>query len=143
LVGDVIRVQEAEANRKGVRLTCELPTQPIQVCADPDRMIQVITNLVTNAISYTPEAGRAVVRLLAEQRDGKNQAVIQVEDTGLGIAPEHLTRIFEPFFRVEGSVNGSGLGLTITKEIVELHGGTITVESTLGAGSRFTIWLPL
>src|SRR5204862_4943887 len=98
-----------------------------------------------NAISYTPDGGRAVVRLVAEPDDttAPGYAAIHVEDTGIGISAEHLSRVFEPFFRVDGAVNGSGLGLTITREIVELHGGEITVESTPGVGSRFCIRLAL
>ncbi len=145
LVADVIRVQQPEADRKKITLVGQLPAAPLHVFADPDRMIQVITNLVTNAISYSPEGGRAVVRLTAEPGDAsaKGYAAIHVEDTGVGISPEHLSRIFEPFFRIDGAINGTGLGLTITREIVELHGGAITVESTPGVGSRFSIRFPL
>src|SRR5439155_17394491 len=81
LVADVIRVQQPEAERKRITLRCEVPDAPLSVFVDPDRMIQVITNLVTNAISYTPDGGRAIVQLVAEP----GIAAIHVEDTGVGI----------------------------------------------------------
>jgi len=100
----------------------------------------VITNLVTNATNYTPAGGTITVSVAREEED----AVIRVQDSGIGIPPEALPHIFEPFFRVSEDVaRGTGLGLTISREIVELHGGTLTVKSEVGRGSTFTVRLPL
>jgi signal transduction histidine kinase len=107
---------------------------------DPQRMIQVITNLVGNAINYTSEGGQITVELETEGR----RAVLRVRDTGIGIAPAMVEHIFEPFFRAEErAAIGTGLGLTITREIVLLHGGEIDVESEVGQGSTFTVKIDL
>ncbi len=109
------------------------------VSADRSRLTQVITNLLTNAMNYTPAGGS--VRVVLERRD--RAALIHVHDTGIGIDPAMVEHIFEPFFRVnESDTPGSGLGLTISREIVTLHGGEITVRSELNAGSVFTVRLP-
>ncbi len=140
LLTDVIEVQRPEAESKHIRLIGDLPPDPLHAEVDLDRLTQVITNLVVNAINYTPAGGQITVALEARQ----DAALIRVQDTGVGIAPDMLGKIFEPFFRVEESgVRGTGLGLTIAKEIVELHGGTLSVESEVGRGSVFTITLPL
>ena len=140
LVSGVVEVQRAEAERKGIRLTAELPAAPLHVFADPERITQVITNLVVNAINYTPEGGSVFVH--ADSED--DCAVIQVRDTGVGIASDQLQQVFQPFFRAsQGVSSGTGLGLTIVKDIVELHGGTIAVESKVGQGSRFSVRLAL
>jgi PAS domain S-box-containing protein len=133
---DVIRVQQPEAERRAVALTWDLAPSPLYVHADRERIIQVITNLVTNAIHYTP-AGGSVHVAAASGSDG--EAVVYVEDTGVGIAPDHLPHIFQPFYRVGDTAEGTGLGLSITREIVEMHEGSIAVESELGRGSRFTL----
>jgi|GEM_PF-1705570 len=140
LLVNVFEVQRPEAEAKNIRLTGDLPPDPLRADVDPDRLTQVITNLVVNAINYTPAGGQITVALEARQ----DAALIRVQDTGVGIASDVLNKIFEPFFRVEESgVRGTGLGLTIAKEIVELHGGTLSVESEVGRGSVFTITLPL
>jgi PAS domain S-box-containing protein len=145
LVDVTMRVQLPEAEQRQITLACETPEAPVRALADPDRIIQVLTNLITNALSYTPRGGQTTLRLDMTQdaETAKEYALIEVEDTGIGIAPEHLVRVFEPFYRVSGNVEGSGLGLAIAKEIVELHGGDITIESKLGAGTRFRVRLPL
>lgn len=113
------------------------------VDADPNRIEQVLRNLVNNAVKYSPEGGLVVVR--GEAR--KDEIVVSVADQGVGIAPEHLNRLFEKFFRVEwglGShVVGSGLGLPIALTIIESHRGRIWAESQLGEGSTFYFTLPL
>jgi PAS domain S-box-containing protein len=112
------------------------------VWGDRERLGQVVTNLLTNAIKYSPQADRVIVSL--GEADG--MATIQVRDFGIGIAPEHQERIFEQFYRAsdpfEKSYPGLGLGLFIASEIVKRHGGTITVESAPGAGATFTVALP-
>ncbi len=141
LVTRVFNAQQEEANRKQIMLTLSPADMPLTARVDEERMIQVVTNLVTNAIHYTPSGGVIVVSVKPIP-DGRH-AEILVRDTGIGIAPEHLPLIFQPFFRVSNEVEGSGLGLSIAKQLVEQHGGTITVESQVGVGSVFTITLRL
>ena len=135
----VVVLQEPEAARKNLDLHWQHPDQPVFVSADRERLIQVITNLVTNAINYTPANG--TVSVVIREEDGSAQ--IAVEDTGIGIASENLPYIFQPFYRVVSEVEGTGLGLSIAKEIVEMHEGTLSVRSQPGKGSIFTITLPL
>jgi signal transduction histidine kinase len=115
------------------------------VDADPRRIEQVLRNLLDNAIKYSPEGGLVVVR--GEVHEDENEVVISVADQGVGIAPEHLNRLFEKFFRVESGMGrhvvGSGLGLPIAHTIVESHGGRIWAESQLGEGSTLYFTLPL
>jgi PAS domain S-box-containing protein len=134
-------LQEPEAERKGLNLSIELPDESLMVYIDPERVIQVITNLLTNAINYTPTGGSVTVRV--SQRLDEGIALVDVEDTGIGISQEHLPHIFQAFYRVVSQVEGTGLGLNISKEIVNLHGGAIWVDSQLGKGSCFSFSLPL
>ncbi len=144
LVEDVVQWQRPEAQRKRISLTADLAPQPLYVFADSTRLMQVIMNLTVNALNYTPPGGRVAVQMFTEVQDDCPYAVVCVRDTGIGIAPEHLRRVFEPFFRAsEGSDRGTGLGLSIAKEIVDLHGGLLTVESELGRGSVFSVKLPM
>jgi signal transduction histidine kinase len=110
--------------------------------ADADRLAQVFTNLLENAVKYTPVKG--TVSLTARGVSG--EVVVAVTDSGDGIPPEDLPRIFERFYRVDkarGSGKGYGLGLAITKDIVQAHGGNLRVESAVGSGTRFTVRLPV
>ena len=124
------------------------PTEPGPVAlVDSRRMLQVLNNLVENAIHYTPEGGKVTVSTGEEEADGRVWATATVTDTGMGIPQAELSHIFERFFRGKEvrlmQIPGTGLGLAIVQEIVELHGGRVTVESQLGRGTTFTIWLPL
>jgi two-component system phosphate regulon sensor histidine kinase PhoR len=144
VIGGVVAIQQAEAERKGIILRADLPARPLTVSADAQRLAQVITNLVTNAINYTPETGQITVELDWREGDGRQCVVLRVRDTGIGIAPEQVRHVFEPFFRAnEGMASGTGLGLTIAREIVHLHNGQIAVESEVGRGSVFTVTLDL
>lgn len=145
LVNNVIMVQKPEADRKSLTLRAELPDERLLCSADYERLTQVITNLVTNAINYTPPSGTITVRAkpVSDERSSICCVRVEVEDTGIGIAEEHLTHIFEPFYRVTSKVVGTGLGLSIAKDIVELHGGRINARSQLGKGSCFSFWLPV
>jgi signal transduction histidine kinase len=111
--------------------------------ADPDRIVQVLRNLVDNAVKYSPEGGLIVVR--GEVRE--DEVVISVADQGVGLTPEHLNRLFEKFFRAKSSLGrhvvGSGLGLPISRTIVESHGGRIWAESQVGEGTTLFFALPL
>jgi len=130
--------QEPEAERKGIIIASHLPDAPLHIAAAPERMMQVITNLMTNAINHTPEGGQTRISVTVEPEDG---VAIEVRDSG--ISDEHLPYIFQPFYRVGQKGGGTGLGLSITREIVERHGGTISVASEPGHGSIFTVRLKL
>jgi PAS domain S-box-containing protein len=140
VIDAVVTLQVPEAERKKLDLQCHLPSESIFVSADRERLIQVVTNLVTNALNYTPAGGRVSIGVCQKPND---MACIEVEDTGIGIAPENLPYIFQPFYRVVSEVEGTGLGLSIAKEIIEMHGGALTVRSVPRQGSTFTIMLPL
>ncbi len=129
------------AKQKGIKLKAELPETLPKVYGSGTRLQQVITNLANNAISYTPE-GVVTVRVT----EGKHEIQVEVMDTGIGIPPEDLPRVFDDFFRASNvETKGTGLGLSITKRIVEAHGGRIWVESPYpgsDTGSRFSFTLP-
>ncbi len=129
------------ANEKGIELSVQ--TEPTRAVGDPDKIAQVITNLLSNALAYTPSGGRVILSAAVQDQ----LAVLTVADTGSGIPPEELPHLFGRFYRVETSRSrdrgGSGLGLAITRAIVQAHGGTIDVRSAPGQGSTFTVRLPL
>jgi len=130
------------AKNKGLELSLELDENLPKVTFDRDRIIQVLTNLVSNAIKFTPQAGQ--VRLSFQKQN--DELVIRVSDTGMGIPKEALPKIFERFYRVQWpgkEIKGTGLGLAIVKKIAILHGGRIEVESKLDHGSTFSVFLPL
>ena len=130
------------ANRRKVTLTMSLPDAPVRIRHDPPRIGQVLTNLIGNAIKFT-EPGGSVSIVLSPQGDG---ARIDVIDTGVGINASELPHIFDRFYRGsranEARGTGSGLGLAIVRSIVDMHHGSIAVDSQLGTGSRFTVFLP-
>lgn len=130
------------AQRRGVDLKVTLPPAPLRIRHDPQRVGQVVTNLVGNAIKFTPKGGSVEV-VVSPHQDG---ARIDVNDTGTGIDASELPRIFDRFFRGslanEARGSGSGLGLAIVRSIVDMHGGSVTVDSRLGTGSRFSVFLP-
>ncbi|MCW3051171.1 MAG: domain S-box [Chthonomonadales bacterium] len=136
----VLRFQP-QAEKAGIDLSAEMPTD-LEVFANHDQIEQVIVNLIDNTLKYTPSGGKA--RITAE--DMTKQVAIHVSDTGIGIMPQDLPRIFERFYRVDKARSrqsgGTGLGLSIVKHIVEAHGGQVTVKSEYGHGSTFTFTLP-
>jgi len=117
------------------------------VAADRDKVRQVLVNLVENAIKYSPGGGRIEVGLEPGQESGAETVVFFVRDEGLGIPAAEQARIFEKFYRIGRSETqarrGSGVGLALVRHVAQAHGGRVTVESRPGAGSRFTLWLPL
>ncbi len=131
-----------EAAKAGVELSLELDGAPV-ITADADRLAQVIENLISNAIKFTPDGGRVVIT--AATSDGR--AVLEVADSGIGIPADEVPRLFERMFRaVEAErrhIQGTGLGLTIVKAIVDAHGGTIAVNSSPGHGATFRVELPV
>lgn len=140
LAGDVLAEIAAVGDAEGRVLQREL--SPVVVLADESRLRQVLTNLLTNAVKFTACGDSVRLRVAPV---GDDQAEIVVEDSGRGIPPEHLPHVFERFWRSPESADttGSGIGLAIVKELVEAHGGSVTVESRVGHGSRFGVLLPL
>jgi len=144
-----LEIISAEAARKNIRL--ELQAEDgLFIEADEDRLGQIVLNLLQNGVNYTPEGGRVRVAasgLPAEAEGGEERVRIVVSDTGIGIPKQDLPRIFERFYRVDKARSrnsgGTGLGLSIVKHLVELHRGSIAVESEVGAGSRFIVELPV
>jgi signal transduction histidine kinase len=144
LINTAIQTFVPEGNDKKVMLVSVLDKKEgIIVSGDSVRLSEVLTNLISNALKFTPEGGVITISLRKENQT----AIIEVEDTGIGIAPDFLDRIFEPFTQdktAPGRIRGMGLGLSITKSLVELHHGTIQAESKgSGSGSKFTVRLPL
>jgi signal transduction histidine kinase len=140
LIGQTFELYEDLAEERGVRL--ETPgTGPLIVPVDRNRMRQVLANLVDNALKYTPEGGRVEV---AARQDG-SEAVLTVSDTGVGIPPDELPRIWDRLYRGDKSrsTRGLGLGLSLVKAIVEAHKGRVEVQSTPGEGTRFTLKIPV
>lgn len=130
------------AREKGIVLEGIIPDKKIEIWGDPDKLNQVISNLVDNAIKYNRPAGK--VRVSLEEADG--MVNISVRDTGVGIPKDDLDKVFDKFYRVERSdtagISGTGLGLSIVKDIVDMHKGVISVESEIDNGSKFMVALP-
>ena len=143
LLKDQVKFHQVKSKEKNIDLELEpLPELP-HFLANRTNMEEVLSNLIANAIRYTPEGGH--IRISAETQG--NSLCIRVSDTGIGIDPEDLKRIFDRFYRVKNektrTIPGTGLGLSIVKRIVEAHNGAIEVASEPGHGSTFTVYLPL
>lgn len=147
-VNRVVNMLLPAASRKGLTLQlCTESAQPVTVQGDPTRFTRIITNLVSNAVKYT-EQGGVKVYFAAHHMPGEKVALgVDIVDTGIGIAPAQLEKVFEKFVQADSSTTrkygGSGLGLTITRQLVEMMGGTISVKSELGKGSTFSVVIPL
>lgn len=144
LISDLVEEFEDLAFIADVKLTKEVRVHlPLYVTGDVEQLYRLVCNLIVNAIHYTPAGGQVCVIL---NRD-HDQALVQIQDTGIGIAPEAQTRIFERFYRVSGdrsrSTGGSGLGLAIATAIAQAHHGSLQLKSELGKGSTFSLRLPL
>ncbi|HEY7462978.1 MAG TPA: HAMP domain-containing sensor histidine kinase [Candidatus Limnocylindria bacterium] len=130
------------AEQRGIGLVSQVPTSPVMLRFDRERIVQLLSNLVGNALKFTPRGGEVIVAL----RDGTESPTLQVRDSGPGIPQAELPHVFDRFFRGtnvgDARASGSGLGLSIARSIVEMHGGSISVASELGRGSTFTITLP-
>jgi signal transduction histidine kinase len=141
-VESAVEQTTAAARRRGVELSLHLPDAPIRIRHDPQRIGQVVANLVANAVKFTPRGGSVSVDVAATPEGAR----IEVVDTGVGIDAAELPHIFERFYRGsrsnEARSSGSGLGLAIVRSIVDMHGGTVEVESRVGSGSRFAVTLP-
>ncbi|WP_430790890.1 sensor histidine kinase [Actinoplanes sp. G11-F43] len=141
LTGTAATVHRAVAAAAGIEVIVDAP-QPVQVCVDPDRLRQVLGNLMSNAIRYTDAGGRVELRVT---RDGPD-AVLTVRDTGVGMNADEVSRVFDRFWRADPArqraTGGSGLGLTIVRRIIADQGGDITADSVPGMGTTFTVRLP-
>ena len=140
LIEDVVSGYQVIARQKGLPIVLEIDT--IEICADKIRIKQIIFNLLSNAVKFTDE-GRIKIKVAQEG----SQAVFHVQDTGVGLSQDDITVIFDLFRQADESptraASGTGLGLAIAKKLVEMHGGQISVQSTLGEGSIFTFSIPL
>ena len=134
---------ERLARNQGVNFSVQLPPDPISIHADPEALRRALLILMDNAAKYTPHGGSIQVEL----RKNEGFAVASVSDTGIGIDPQDVPRVFDRFWRADKARSreqgGAGLGLSIAKWIVDVHRGSISVESELGKGSVFTIQVPL
>jgi len=137
VIEDVLTLLASDAEKRGVRIERALSDEPLVRMVDPEKMKTVFLNLILNAIQAMPSGGRLRI---ATENPGGRPAVITVSDTGTGIAPENLDRIFDLYFSTKE--DGSGLGLALAGNIVRDHGGEIKVTSSLGTGSEFTVTLP-
>ncbi|MDP4207589.1 MAG: ATP-binding protein [Bacteroidota bacterium] len=142
LFNDVFELHEMQANKQGVKLSFSKNyDKPIRVCADKKRIIEVVNNLVVNSIKYSQKNSKTTISFI----DIGEQIMVEVSDTGMGIAEKDIQRIFERFYRTDKSRSrdqgGTGLGLSIVKHIIEAHNQTISVRSKLGQGSTFTFTL--
>jgi len=142
LIHEICEPREPLALEKGITLTQELPAALPPVRADRAKLRRIIVNLLSNALKFTPKGGRVTVRV---EMTGENAVRIAVADTGVGIAAEDLPHLFAKYeqagSRSAQGENGTGLGLYITRQLVELHGGEIHVESEVGKGSTFSFTL--
>ena len=151
MVRDAVQDMQAQAEAKGIDLRLRLPPKMPVIRGDKERLAAVMANLVGNAIKYTPSGGHVEVSCAvekdSEQAQGSGVLRISVSDTGVGIDEAHHEKIFEKFYRVHDerveAEPGTGLGLAIVKETVRLHGGNVSVESTVGRGSTFHVTLPV
>jgi len=142
VISQTLTILQPQAAERQISIALQVPETLPTINGDPDRLKQVMVNLVSNAVKYNHEGGRVDI----EAKVGENELNVAVRDTGSGIAEEDLPHIFEKFCRVddpEQQVKGTGLGLSITKHIIEAHGGTISVQSVKGQGSTFSFTLPL
>jgi len=143
VAGPAVQLVQPQAEAAGLVVSLGIPADLPAVQADPGRVAQILRNLLANALAYTPRGGH--IEVLA--RAAGSEVEVSVRDNGVGIAPEHLSLVFERFYRVDRSrtrsTGGAGLGLSIVKHWVEAHGGRIWVESTLGQGSTFRFTLPI
>jgi two-component system phosphate regulon sensor histidine kinase PhoR len=151
LVERSLHMMQAEAEKKHITLEMQVE-EDIYIEADEDRLRQILINLLSNGISYTPDGGKVKVKIeplhSSTDRDNEYERVrLTISDSGIGIPKKDLPRIFERFYRVDKARSrvsgGTGLGLSIVKHLVDLHKGTIQVESEVGIGTKFLIDLPV
>ena len=138
IANEAVELSAARAATKSLRLRVESSPDLPAISVDRDRILRVFTNIIDNAIRFTPDGGRIVISVATRGGD----VCFSVADTGPGIAPADAVHLFEPFWQLHGSSEGAGLGLTIARGIVEAHGGEISVDSTPGRGATFCFTVP-
>jgi signal transduction histidine kinase len=142
-LGSCLRLIKPKADEGNVDIACDISPALTRLRADPRMLKQIILNLLSNAVKFTPAGGKVRV---SGSIDATGHARIAVEDTGIGIAEDHLQKVLLPFFQVDGSLSrkyeGTGLGLPLVKSMAELHGGGLVLASTLGVGTSATVWFP-
>ena len=145
VISDSIDGVNTWAKTRGIEIIRNAPAGLPEADIDPDRIIQVLTNLIGNAIKFTPSGGKVTVS--AQAQDNGKYLEVGVKDTGIGIAKENLPKLFDKFYqigeRAPTDISGTGIGLSIAREIVQLHGGKIWVESEKGQGAKFCFTLPV
>lgn len=140
MIAETAQAAGATAAERGITIVVETPSEPLTVTVDEERVPQLLDNLVGNALKFTPHGGRVVIAAAVEA----DAVRLSVSDTGPGISPEHVARLFDRFWQARGADRrGIGLGLTIAKGIAEAHGGRLSVESSLGNGTVFCFSLPM
>jgi len=146
VVSQLTALNESLVQRKGLDLQAEVPDDLEPVTADREKIAHVVGNLLGNAIDFTPSGGRVWVKAQCVDGEHGRECLVEVGDTGIGIDPEHHELVFREFAQVDASASrqhhGTGLGLTIARKLVELHGGRIWLQSVLGEGSRFYFTIP-
>jgi PAS domain S-box-containing protein len=127
------------------KVKLSLPGSPIRVDVDADKLSLALTNVLSNAYKYSPQGGEIELDIVWRDREGRPECGIRVTDHGMGMSSEQLSRVFERFFRADtsGNIPGTGLGMTIVKEIIELHGGQVVLSSQEGQGTTVVLWLPV
>jgi signal transduction histidine kinase len=141
-ISNAITAVEAKAKDKSITLDCNIESSIDKVCGNRLSIREMITNLLLNAIKYTPMNGKVEI----SARDDKRFIVVEINDTGIGIPQEELPKVFDEFYRASNArtveKDGTGLGLSIAKQIIERHGGEIWVESQKNVGTKFSFTLP-
>jgi two-component system NtrC family sensor kinase len=143
IVDDVLALTKHLVHTSGVELNVTFAQNLPWVSVDSNQMKQVLLNLVHNALQAMPSGGLLEISTGTRLKENREWAIVSVKDSGVGIDPQNKGRVFEPFYTTKGNAGGTGLGLSVTYGIVTDHGGTIDVESEVGSGSTFTLWLPI
>jgi signal transduction histidine kinase len=143
IVKNTIRGLVVKGDKRQV--TTNLPHGQLAVMVDPDKTIQALLNVLVNAFKYSPQGGPIVLDTLVRDGDGEQQVGICITDQGLGMSPDQVARMFDRFFRADpsGKIAGTGLGMSLVKEITELQDGQVQVQSNLGQGTSVTLWFPV
>jgi signal transduction histidine kinase len=146
MLDGMLAMHREKASRHGISLDLQMETvADMMIEADERKLKQILFNLLSNAVKFTPDGGS--VQVMASMLPGTKEIEISVEDTGIGIKPEDIQKLFQEFSQLDSvydkEYGGTGLGLALTKKLVELHGGRIQVSSEFGKGSRFAIVIPI
>jgi signal transduction histidine kinase len=144
ILKQIVELYQSQAIQKKIEFKAEIENTGEVMIGNQELLDEVFTNLISNAIKYTPQNGKVSVKLALK---GKNQVLFEISDTGIGIAQEDIPRLFTEFFRTESAKatdeNGTGLGLVIVKQVIDRLNGAIEIESKIGKGTLFTCTIPL